>query len=670
MKNKVISNEIENIRNVLKEANKSYHIDDAAIMPDHEYDQLLRKLRDLEASINEEIPASSPTQTVGAKTSGRFGKFVHNQAMLSLANAFSDQDMHDFNERILKTLKEAKKINEATKSLTYIAEFKMDGLAVALHYKNGYLVSAATRGDGQTGEDVTKNIQMIKDIPHVLKNCSIKSLEIRGEVYMRKNILEKINKKRENNGEEPLANVRNAAAGTLRQLDPEIVRERELSFIPYTLIDHEESFFSQNQALEQVVHWGFHEPGLYRPIEGIKNIISCIKKWEFERDNLPYEIDGIVVKVDNLSLHSLLGTTSKDPKWGIAYKFKPRSGKTRLTDIIVTVGRTGILTPNAVLEQVSVGGTRVSAATLHNVDYIREKDIRIGDIVEVIRAGDVIPRVERVFVDERTGKEKIWSMPKKCPACQGPVEKENIAYRCQGTTCPAQIIERLSHFASRDAMDIDGFGDAVAILWATKIQNIAEVFEDTNQQFDTLGFKGKQRENLVKSLAASKDRGLGRVLYGLGIANVGKKTAMDLAQHFGNIEELISASNKDLIAIDGIGTIVAHAVHTFFSDIKNLQTIQRLQKAGVRLEEYKLEKDTNALLTGLQFVITGTLPTMNRDEVSHLIEKHGGIVSNSLSKKTTYLLAGESAGSKMTKAKSFGTTIIDEKIFLKMIQKI
>lgn len=659
-------NRLNFLRTILSKANEAYHGLDNPIMPDHEYDSLLLELRDLEGSFESTDLPESPTNTVGGSISSRFKPHIHDRPMLSLSNAFSERDMRDFDLRASASLVSSGAITSP--SALYTAEFKIDGLAVSLKYIGGKLVSASTRGDGKVGEDVTANILMISDIPRQLDQCPYAEVEVRGEVYMRKDVLASINETRKADGLDPLANVRNAAAGTLRQLDLDVVRERKLSFFPYTVVGHDDSLGDQSRSLAEVHRWGFPKASLSTSASNIDEIMEIINKWEEKRDGLDFEIDGIVVKVNSLRFHKILGATSKDPKWGIAYKFKPRAGRTRLLDIVVTVGRTGALTPNAVLEPVSIGGTRVSAATLHNLDYVAQKDIRIGDLVEVIRAGDVIPRVESVVFDARSGRETVWIPPTTCPACAGRIEWDEVeasGYRCQSTSCPAQIVERLRHFASRDAMDIDGFGDAVAIAWSKSISDLSMIYVDVEKQFDGLGFKGKQRSNLMAAIESSKNRGLGRVLYALGISNVGKKTAMDLARHFGTIDNLIASTTEELVSIDGIGSTVSHSIRTFFSDESNLEAIESLRNAGVLLKEQKT--GIGSSLAGMTFVVTGTLPTMGRDEMTALIEMHGGKVSGSVSKKTTYLVAGESAGSKLEKAKKEGVTILSEDDLLLMV---
>ena len=641
------------LRALLERADQAYHGEDAPIMPDHEYDALLAELRGLEAANPDLMAPSSPTQTVGAAPRRGFAPFTHSRAMLSLGNAFSSDDLREFDRRVR---------TQVPDPLTYICEFKIDGLALALRYENGRLVEAGTRGDGKVGETVTANVLTVADIPHSIPLDE--PIEVRGEVYMRKDVLTDLNEARATKGQEPLANVRNAAAGAIRQNDPEVTRARKLSFFPYMLVDGVE-VASQSDALERVWRLGFPQARLQHICSDIETVIAVCTEWETKRDDLPFEIDGIVIKVNDLHLHEALGATSKDPRWGIAYKFKPRAGITRLKDISVTVGRTGVLTPNAVLEPVSVGGTTISATTLHNEDYIRSKDLRIGDMVEVVRAGDVIPRVERALVEHRDGGERIWNMPDACPACGSPIEQEGSAYYCQRPTCPAQIVERLRHFASRDAMDIDGFGDAVAQAWAPHMPDLSFIFINLDEQLPRIGIDGKVKSNLQHAIEDAKGRGLGRLLFALGIRNVGKKTAMDLARRFGTIDALMEASESDLIAIEGIGRTVAHSIRTFFDDPANVVTIQNFREIGIRLDEERAAD--GGPLEGKTFVITGTLPTLSRDEASALIERAGGKVSGSISKKTSYLVAGEAAGSKLEKATSLGISVIDEDELRRMV---
>ena len=655
---------ISELRDLLTQANEAYHGADAPIMADHEYDALLAELKALEGA--DGATPDSPTMKVGAAPSGRFAPFVHDRPMLSLGNAFSADDLRSFDARVRE--------GAGGIPVAYVCEFKIDGLAVAIRYKDGVLVSAGTRGDGRVGEDVTENVRTIEDIPHRIPTRA--DVEVRGEVHMKKYVLDEINAEREKNGKDLLANVRNAAAGALRQLNPEIARSRRLSFFPYTYINESEGLIGQRESLWHACDLGFPKAQLMEYCPGtrnedgtvtpaIENVIAVITTWEEKRDRLPFEIDGIVIKVDDLRLHERLGATSKDPRWGIAYKFNPRAARTRLLGISVTVGRTGVLTPNAVLETVSLGGTRVSAATLHNAEYVALKDIRIGDLVEVIRAGDVIPRVERVIVEARDGTEKTWKMPVNCPVCGGVTEQEGSATYCLRPTCPAQIVERLRHFASRDAMDIDGFGDSVAQAAGEYGSSLAAMFANQSAFLDLIGITGKQHENLVAAIEAAKGRGLGRLLYGLGIRNVGKKTALDLARRFGNIDVLAQATEDDLLSIEGVGLTVARSVRTFFTDTQNLAMLELMRDSGVRMEEKKLE--SGGPLDGTTWVITGTLPTLSREEAGNLIIRSGGKVVGSVSKKTTHLLAGESAGSKKDKAETLGVPVIDEVALREMI---
>ena len=679
------------LRELLRRANDAYHGADAPIMADHEYDALLAELNALEA-IDGDAPENSPTKTVGAPTSGRFKTFKHERPMLSLGNAFGFDDMLAFDQRVKNALTAAQAEEEAKKDLAepygvsnpnnvlYVCEFKMDGLAVSLHYKNQKLVRALTRGDGLVGEDVTANVLTITDIPHELDaRCTYDKLEIRGEVYMRKDVLAEINAEREKSGEDPLANVRNAAAGALRQLDPEVTRSRRLSFFPYTLVGLEEEISNQVESMYAVRSWGFPQsPGLEIGLikVGERNsdlndmygiVLRNIMTSEAGRDELPYEIDGIVIKVNDFEQQAILGANSKDPRWGIAYKFKPRKARTRLLDIVMTVGRTGVLTPNAVLEVVSLGGTRVSAATLHNAEYVALKDIRIGDLVEVIRAGDVIPRVEKAISEERDGSEKIWTMPSSCPACGSDVEEDGTASYCRSAVCPAQIVERLRHFASRDAMDIDGFGFGVAEAWAPHIADFSDIFVETARRLDEIGIDGKQKDNLIAAIEESKSRGLGRLLYGLGIRNVGKKTAIDVARTFGSLELLANAEEGELLSIEGVGPTVATSIKSFFSQPNNVKMTERLKSASVKTTEDAAPR--GGMLSGTTWVITGTLPTLSRDDAADLILKAGGKVASSVSSKTTHLLAGDAAGSKKDKATALGLPIVEEAQMLLMIDR-
>ena len=650
---------VDNLRAQIEEANYRYYVLDDPEITDAEYDKLLRELIDLEQKHPELRSPDSPTQRVGAAAAEGFAPFKHARQMLSLANAFDEAELRAFDERVRKL---------AGRDVSYVCELKIDGLAIALDYEKGALVRGGTRGDGNVGEDVTWNLRTIPTIPLKLRGTVPEAIEVRGEVYLRKSDFEKINAKRERAGQPVFANPRNAASGGVRQLDPKLTAERKLSFFAYYVALRQaegEIVRSQSEGLVLLRKLGFHVNENIVAASDIDAVIDYCRAWEAKRDDLDYEIDGVVIKVDDIATQEKLGAVARDPRWAIAFKFKPREARTKLEGITITVGRTGTLNPNAILAPVQIGGVTVRNATLHNAEYIASNDIRIGDTVLVTRAGDVIPRVVGPIVAERTGKEKKFKMPEACPVCGSAIDhpEGEAMSRCTNATCPAQVVERVRHFASRGAMDIEGLGDVMAeqLTSLGLVKTIADIYALDAHKLGTVPRMGeKSIAKLLEAIEGSKQRGLARVLTGLGIRFVGEQTAAILASDFGTIDALEEASADELQRSEGIGPEVATSVRLFFDQHANRAMIERLRGYGVVMQAGARRRATTGALVGKTFVLTGTLPTLTRDEASELIEAAGGKVTGSVSKKTDYVVAGDEAGSKLAKAEQLGITILDE----------
>ena len=650
----------ETLRERIEEANYRYYVLDDPQITDAEFDALLRELVELEKAHPELQTPDSPTQRVGAVASERFAPFEHARPMRSLANAVSPDELRAFDERARKL---------AGGNVEYVCELKIDGLAIALDYRDGSLIRGGTRGDGRIGEDVTANLRTIKTIPLRLRSGPGAArvpefVEVRGEVYLRKSDFERLNATREHEGLPVFANPRNAASGGVRQLDPVLTAQRRLSFFAYQLVAAE-GVRSQSDALRRLEALGLPvNPNIART-ETLDDVLTFCRKWEERRDDLDYEIDGVVIKVDDFALQERLGVVARDPRWAIAYKFKPREARTKLLDISVSVGRTGTLNPNAVLKPVQIGGVTVKSATLHNIDYIKNNDIRIGDTVLVTRAGDVIPRVVGPLLGERTGKERRFKMPDRCPICGSDVDHPpgEAMSRCTNAACPAQVYERVRHFASRGAMDIEGLGDVMAQQLTERglVRDIADIYKLDGGALATVPRTGpKSVENLLRNIERSKQRGLARLLYGLGVRFVGTQTAAILAGDFGTIDAVADATQEELQRSEGIGPEVAGSVALFFKQKANREMIARLKRAGVETTAPKRARAADGRLAGKTFVLTGTLPSLTRDEASELIVAAGGKVTGSVSKKTDYVVAGDEPGSKLTKAEQLGLTILDE----------
>jgi DNA ligase (NAD+) len=647
------------LRALIEEANRRYYVLDDPTITDAEFDALLRELVALETAHPQLRVPDSPTQRVGAPPSERFAPYRHSRPMLSLANATSEEELRAFAERARKL---------AGRDFTYLCELKIDGLAIALDYEGGLLVRGGTRGDGSVGEEVTANLRTVRTIPLRLADAKPRPafVEVRGEVYLRKSDFERLNATREREGLPVFANPRNAASGGVRQLDPALTARRRLSFFAYQAAawSGRVSLQTQWESLRYLESLGFPVNPHVRRKETIEDAIAYCREWEARRDELDYEIDGVVVKVDDLALQERLGSVARDPRWAIAFKFKPREARTKLTGIVVTVGRTGTLNPNAVLDPVQIGGVTVKSATLHNADYIKNNDIRIGDTVVVMRAGDVIPRVVGPVTAERSGKERIFKMPDRCPVCGSDVDHPpgEAMSRCTNASCPAQRYERVRHFASRGAMDIEGLGDVLAeqLTQSETVRDVADIYaldESTLLAMPRLG--AKSAANLLRAIEASKHRGLARLLNGLGMRFVGEQTAQILANDFGSIDAIAAASEEELRESEGIGPEVAAGVRLFFKQPANRRVVEKLRRAGVEMTGPKRAR-TAGPLTGKTFVLTGTLPNLTRERASELIVAAGGKVTSSVSKKTDYVVAGDEPGSKYAKAQQLGISILDE----------
>jgi len=653
---------VESLREQIEEANYRYYALDDPEITDAEFDALLRELVEIEEKHPELRSPDSPTQRVGAVASERFAPYEHARPMLSLANAVTVEELQAFDERARRL---------AGGPVEYVCELKIDGLAIALDYRGGSLARGGTRGDGRIGEDVTANLRTVKTIPLRLSERVTRGVpafvEVRGEVYLRKSDFERLNHAREREGLAVFANPRNAASGGVRQLDPALTAQRRLSFFAYQLVADEGAppARTQRESLRRLEALGLPVNPNIAGAATLENVVEYCRKWEAKRDELDYEIDGVVIKVDDLALQERLGVVSRDPRWAIAFKFKPREARTKLLDIVVSVGRTGTLNPNAVLEPVAIGGVTVKSATLHNADYIESNDIRIGDTVLVTRAGDVIPRVVGPVLADRTKKVRRFKMPDRCPVCGSDVDHPpgEAMSRCTNAACPAQVYERVRHFASRGAMDIEGLGDVMAqqLTEMGLVRDIADLYALDAEALGRVPRTGpKSIENLLRNLAASNKRGLARLLYGLGIRFVGTQTAQILAGDYGTIGAIAQASTDELQRSEGIGPEVAGSVELFFKQPSNLAMVERLRDAGVDMTAPKRERAAGGKLAGKTFVLTGTLPDLTRDAATELIVAAGGKVTGSVSKKTDYVVAGDEPGSKLTKAEQLGIPVLDE----------
>ncbi|PFP09618.1 DNA ligase (NAD(+)) LigA [Priestia megaterium] len=659
---------VQELRDLLNQYGYEYYVLDQPSVPDAEYDKLMNELIEIEESFPELKTADSPTQRIGGQVLDAFEKVQHQTSMLSLGNAFNEEDLRDFDRRVRQAVGD---------EFSYVCELKIDGLAVSLRYEDGYLVLGATRGDGTTGENITENLKTIRSIPLRIKEPL--SMEVRGEAFMPRKSFEALNEAKMKRDEVPFANPRNAAAGSLRQLDPKIAAKRNLDIFVYAMTDTGElEIDSHSESLNLLDELGFKTNRERQTCETIDDVIAYIESWQTQRPELSYDIDGIVVKVDSFDQQAELGTTAKSPRWAIAYKFPAEEVVTKLVNIELTVGRTGVITPTAILEPVQVAGTTVQRASLHNEDLIREKDIRIGDYVVVKKAGDIIPEVVNVIEEKRTGEEQEFTMPTHCPECESELVRleGEVALRCINPSCPAQIREGLIHFVSRNAMNIDGLGEKVIsqLFHEQLIKDVADIYTLTKQQLIELERMGeKSADNLIAAIEASKENSLERLLFGLGIRHVGAKAAKTLAQHFETIDKLTKATYDELVAINEIGAKMADAIVAYFTQEEVQELIHELKEYGVNLT-YKGPKlvsveNVDSVFAGKTVVLTGKLEQLSRNEAKAQIEALGGKVTGSVSKKTDLVVAGEEAGSKLTKANELEIEVWDEARLLTELNK-
>ena len=664
MAHKEAQNRVTHLKELLKQHNYNYYVLDNPIISDAEYDGLLRELVSLEKQYPDLLTSDSPTQRVGGEVLEQFSTVRHFEPLLSLGNAFDRNELRDFDRRVH---------NAIGNVVEYVAELKIDGLTVALTYIDGKLSTAATRGDGLAGEDVTANIRTISSIPLILQT-DLSRVDIRGEVYMPKKAFERLNAYREENGETVFANPRNASAGSLRQLDSKITAQRTLQYFAYQVFHIEgKSFSSQGEALSFLEKEGFTVNPERKICSNIDEVIAYCESWAEKRHGLPYEIDGVVLKVNSLQHQQELGKTEKAPRWALAYKFPAEQKESQIIDIIVRVGRTGVITPTAILTPVSLAGSIVSRATLHNEELIHEKDIRIGDTVIVQKAGDVIPEVVRSLPEKRQGAEKVFSMPDYCPECNAPTIQLSgeVAVRCPNNACPAQLRENIIHFVSRGAMNIEGVGEKVVIQFinAGLVKDISDLYRLKLEDIRVLERMGeKSAKNIITAINESQDRTLAQLIFALGIKLVGQKAGKILAEHFKSIDTLMEANQEELVSIQEIGPKMAESIIAFFKESQNIAIIEKLRESGVNMCAVK--NQSSDILKGKSLVLTGSLPTLSRKEAEELIEDAGGKISSSVSKKTDYVLLGSEPGSKYDKAVSLGVKTISESEFLNLLKTI
>lgn len=663
-----IQEQINELVDLLNQYSYEYHVLDEPTVPDAEYDQKLQQLRELEEKYPQFMSAHSPTQRVGGEPLDAFEKVEHLQPMLSLGNAFNEADLRNFDRRVRE--------GTGRDDVAYVCELKIDGLAISLTYENGEFVRGATRGDGNIGEDITMNLRTIRSIP--LKLRKEESIEVRGEAFMPQKSFLALNESRQANDEPPFANPRNAAAGSLRQLDPKIAARRNLDIFIYGIGEWAGTLHTQSERLNHLQALGFKINPQWKKCSTIDEVLEFVEHWTTERPHLDYEIDGIVIKVDDIELQEALGYTAASPRWAIAYKFPALEAITVLKDIELSIGRTGVVTPTAILEPVQIDGTTVQRASLHNEDLIRELDIRIGDTVVLKKAGDIIPKVVRVIEEKRTGSEQEFFMPDHCPACHNELVRvgEEVALRCINPNCPAQLQEGLIHFVSRQAMNIDGLGEKVIeqLFRERLVQTIADLYRlDRDELLELERMGEKSVNNLLNAIEVSKTNSLERLIFGLGIRHIGAKAARNLAMHFKTMERLQQATYEELIQIDDIGDIMAEAVVQYFSDDKVIQLLNELKQlnvnmtyAGPTLEDAAEEN----IFSSQTIVLTGRMENFTRREAQDIIEANGGTVTSSVSNNTDIVIAGESAGSKYERAQELGIMIWDEEQFKQAIDEL
>ena len=653
-----IEKKIEELRKTLRYHSDRYYNDDAPEIEDYEYDMMMRELKELEEKYPEYDAPDSPTKKVGGVADNSFESVTHSVRMESLQDAFSKDELREFSNRVEDTVS----------NVNYVVEPKIDGLSVSLEYRDGVFLRGSTRGNGDVGEDVSGNLRVIHNIPLKL-NKSIPYIEVRGEVYMPKKSFERVVDRQIIHGEKPFKNPRNAAAGSLRQKDSSVAASRGLDIFVFNIQQIQGvGLISHKESLDFIKELGFNTIPTYKKVDNIEDAIAEIDRIGEARGSLEYDIDGAVIKVDDFSQRDILGSTAKYPKWAIAFKYPPEEKQTKLLDIEIAVGRTGVLTPTAILESVHLAGTTVSRATLHNQDFINEKGIAIGDVVTVRKAGDIIPEV--LCVNEHNSNS-VFKFPAVCPSCGEKVyrDEDEAAIRCINPECPAQLLRNLIHFCSRDAMDIEGLGPAIIETFVNEGM-IAKTYDIYNLDFNKIlsleGFKETSTNNIINSVNNSKNNDLSKLIFALGIRHIGAKAGKLLADHFKDIDLVMNASVDDILQIDGFGKIMAESVVEFFSSDSTKELIAKLKEAGVNMKSTNVVEDTR--FSGMTFVLTGTLPTLKRAEASKIIESFGGKTSSSVSKKTTYVLAGEEAGSKLDKANKLGVQVISEEEFKEMIK--
>ncbi|CEN85738.1 NAD-dependent DNA ligase LigA [Paraclostridium sordellii] len=658
-----VKKKMDELIDLINYHSNKYYNEDTPEISDFEYDNLMKELMKIETEHPELKREDSPSTRVGGKPLDKFNQVTHKIPMLSLSNAYSAQDLKDFDKRVRESV---------NKDVEYVVEFKIDGLSVGLTYVDGVFKTGATRGNGVIGEDITQNLKTVKTIP--LKIDDKEEIIVRGEVYISKENFEKINEQQEENGLQLFANPRNLAAGTLRQLDSKLTAKRPLDIFIFNLeYMQNEKFKTHSQSLEYLSNLGFKVSPNFKICKTIEDVIEHIEYWTINRSDLSFEIDGMVIKVNDLEEREQMGYTAKSPRWAIAYKFPAEQKKTKLKDIIVEVGRTGTITPTAILEPVRLAGTVVARATLHNEDYINEKDIRIGDTVLVQKAGDIIPQVVEVIKEDRTGDEIKFHMPEKCPVCHEPTVRleGEAAVKCINMSCPAQIRRGIIHFASRDAMNIDGLGESIiSLLLDNKIiKDVADLYYIKKEDIVNLERLGeKSATNLINAIEKSKNNDLYRLINGLGIKYIGVKGAKVLAKSFKSLDDIINSSIEELTNLEEFGEVMADSVVEFFKEDKNIVVINKLKEVGVNTLYSNSEDNGLAnIFDKMKIVLTGTLPTLKRNDAKELIEARGGKATSSVSKSTTFVLAGEEAGSKLTKANELGVTVIDEAKFLELL---
>lgn len=655
-----VREEAEKLKKELRHHSYLYYVLDKPEISDYEFDHMYRKLVDIEAKYPELVTPDSPTQRVGGKATDDFQKVRFRKPMLSLANAFSADELRDFDRRVKEGLE--------TDHVQYITELKIDGLSMNLIYKNGVLTQGLTRGDGRVGEDVTSNVKTIHTIPLYIENAP-PYMEVRGEVYMPRKSFIMLNEERDEAGLMPFANCRNAAAGSLRQLDPHVTAARNLAFFAYALGDIEGlEISSQEELLMKLSEFHFQVNPNYKKWDSIEGVIQGVNDWEVRRHDLGYDTDGMVIKVNDFAQQEKLGTTVKDPRWAMAYKYPPEEAETKVEKIVVTLGRTGVLTPSADLEPVHLAGTVVKRATLHNMDFIKEKDIREGDYVKIYKAGEIIPEIDRVLKEKRNGSEKPFEIPEVCPVCGSPVGRPagEVAYRCTNPNCGGIVREKLVHFASRDAMNIEGMGPSVvdSLLAYRLVSDPGDFYRLTQDELEQIERMGEKRAgNLIAAIEKSKESGLAKLLFGLGIRFLGAKGAELVDGKYHTMEELENAGTDDIQSIDGIGKATAESLYSYLHDMENMKVLDKLKSAGVMMEA-AVEEETGSAFEGEMVVLTGKLSSMGRREAGDLIKSQGGSVQSSITNHTTLVVAGEDAGSKLDKAREKGIPVLSEEEFL------